>query len=214
MTTAPLKKPAPQLVETDGRLLRAAQIIAINADLGITPRLTPCDPVTKHPPLNKWQERATSDLGQLEGLCKKYPRATMLSLLVGADAGFFVLDLDASKNGLANFAELESKHGQRPRTPECITGSNGRHVFFRFPKGVNVYNRASDSRAHAARLHAQASAVARSTGTAHTPIPTPIPRERTRPMGGSLQLRAEPRGTRGPVENFRPPKTSEGPLIP
>ena len=191
MTAAPLKKPAPQLVQTDGRLLRAAQIIAINADTGIMPQFIPCDPVTKHPPLNKWQERATSDLGQLEALCKQYPRATMLSLLVGADVGFFVLDLDAKHNGLANFAKLESKYGQRPRTPECITGNNGRHVFFRFPKGVNVYNHASDSRAHAARLHAQAGAAARSIARRPHPILTAHSRERTRPDGGSQKSLGE-----------------------
>lgn len=122
-------------------LVDMAYVVQLNADRD--PLLIPCHPKTKYPPMEGWQRLATCDLVEFEKLCRAYPHATMLSVLCGAKAGIFALDFDRRNGGAESSAALDAKHGKRPATCGYPTPGGWREVY-RFPEGVNVYNRAGD----------------------------------------------------------------------
>ena len=138
MSAAPNLKP----VAGYGLLVDMAQRIVPNTDSGINPRFTPSDPATKYPPYKGWHTRATDDLAKLEKLCRKYPRATMPSVLTGAPSGFFGVDCDHRNGGDESLTALEKKYGQLDTCYYLTPG--GLRLVFRLPKGCNVYNRAGD----------------------------------------------------------------------
>jgi Bifunctional DNA primase/polymerase, N-terminal/CHC2 zinc finger len=55
-------------------------------------------------------------------------------------AGLVVLDVDSWDGGTETLAALEMEHGQLPVTPTVITGSGGRHLYFRGPARLRSRN--------------------------------------------------------------------------
>ena len=93
-------------------------------------------------PLGRWQEyqdrRATR--AEVDGWYQDHPDAGV-GIVTGAISGIVVLDVDPAHGGDDSLAALERVHGPLPETVEAITGSGGRHLYFRHPGGV-VPNRA------------------------------------------------------------------------
>jgi hypothetical protein len=85
----------------------------------------------KKPLITGWQDRATTDLHQIEAWWRKWPRA-----LIGHPTGIVcsVLDVDVKngKDGLASLAELGySDLLSNPIGPVVRTPSGGFHIYFR-----------------------------------------------------------------------------------
>lgn len=58
-----------------------------------------------------------------------------IGIATGEVSSFWVLDVDPDKGGNESLEALENKHGSLPETLVSITGSGGRHYFFRIPAG-------------------------------------------------------------------------------
>lgn len=105
----------------------------------------PVSPLSKRPSIRGWRKLASADTEQVGGWAGQFPHA-MVGLPTGAANGFFVVDLDedADKNvsGSASLRELEGKYGKLPTTYAVRTGSGGRHLYFRMPRGTRIPNRA------------------------------------------------------------------------
>jgi P4 family phage/plasmid primase-like protien len=93
---------------------------------------------------------ATSDASQVAQWWQEYPNAG-IGLACGAVSGVWVLDIDtkaparrvgedSTTDGESALLELEMLHGALPPTLMSITGSGGRHYFWRMPAGVDVRN--------------------------------------------------------------------------
>ncbi len=94
------------------------------------------------PPGFKWRDRAATGEAAIRQLWAQHPCANV-GLVAAKDV--LILDVDAQGadhkfDGPAELAKLEAEHGALPRTPTSITGSGGRHLFFRLPKGVEHGN--------------------------------------------------------------------------
>ncbi|HSF94455.1 MAG TPA: bifunctional DNA primase/polymerase, partial [Thermohalobaculum sp.] len=82
-------------------------------------------------------QAAPASREQIEGWWEGPFRGYGVGLIQGAAAGTFVIDIDdhelEGRNGSEALHELERLHGPLPETAEAITGSGGRHLFFRHP---------------------------------------------------------------------------------
>jgi hypothetical protein len=102
-------------------------------------RVFPCEargkrPLTKHGCLD-----ATTDLGQIRGWWRRWPRAN-IGLATGAGPGWLVVDLDGAE-GEANWAGLADRYGHS-ETLEQATGGGGRHLVFAYPAERELGNSA------------------------------------------------------------------------
>ena len=95
-------------------------------------RIHPLERQGKKPLLKDWPNRATSDKSVIRAWWIKYPTAN-IGLATGSGSGVFVLDVDISngKLGQQSIYELEGEIGEIPDTLESMTGSGGRHLFFK-----------------------------------------------------------------------------------
>lgn len=96
-------------------------------------------PITEH-----GFKDATIDQNQIKAWWGKNPSAN-----IGIATGrIFVIDIDQKpdegKFGEESFQELESKLGKLPDTWEVLTGSGGRHLYFKCPSGHEVRNSTSE----------------------------------------------------------------------
>lgn len=98
----------------------------------------------KRPRGNAWQQRATTDEATIQGWFSEHSEDG-IGIATGAGSGLFVLDVDVAgdKIGDISLRQLEGQYGELPRTVEAITGSGGRHIFFRWPAGAIISNSAS-----------------------------------------------------------------------
>ena len=104
-------------------------------------RVVPILPGKKHPGVDEWQKKATTDAELIKAWWTRWPDHG-LGIATGAGSGFFVLDVDVSegKAGDETLADLEAEFGPLPQTVEVITGTHGRHIYFRPPAGVEIRN--------------------------------------------------------------------------
>jgi hypothetical protein len=86
----------------------------------------------KHPFWDNWPERASSDADIARGWWASSPQANV-GIATGARSGIFVVDVDIDKGGADSLAGLQREHGRLPVTVEAVTGSGGRHLFFKHP---------------------------------------------------------------------------------
>ena len=93
----------------------------------------PCPTPGKHPRIRSWQERATTDMAQIEQWFSHDFRGSNIGIATGADSGIFVLDVDPKNGGEESLESLIAKHGRLPDTIQAITGSGGRHFYFSHP---------------------------------------------------------------------------------
>ena len=93
-------------------------------------------------------QAAPASREQIEGWWEGPFRGYGVGLIQGAAAGTLVIDIDdhelEGRNGSEALSELERRHGPLPETAEAITGSGGRHLFFRHPGGDTRIRTAKD----------------------------------------------------------------------
>jgi hypothetical protein len=62
-----------------------------------------------------------------------------IAIATGPGSGFWATDEDGEE-GLATMSRLEAEHGKLPATVEVITGGGGRHLYWKWPEGVEIRN--------------------------------------------------------------------------
>ncbi len=116
--------PAVSLVQNGGEVLAAVLDYAAAA--------MPVLPLAgKVPRTANGLTDASANLDQVVAWWKRWPTANV-GVVTGSASGFVVLDVDGAA-GARSLAELERQHGAI-RTAEVVTGSGGRHLYFRCPE--------------------------------------------------------------------------------
>lgn len=95
--------------------------------------------VGKAPRTGGGLKAATQDAAQIRRWWTETPKAN----IGGATDGLLVVDIDPAKGGRDAWAELMKAHGELNPSPETITGTDGRHIWTKLPKGVVVKNSVS-----------------------------------------------------------------------
>jgi len=105
-------------------------------------RVLPIGPGKKSPPMDAWQHAATTDPATITAWWTGLYRGYGIGIATGEASGLFVLDVDTDggKRGDESLADLEATYGRLPDTREVLTGSGGRHLYFRWPDGVDIRN--------------------------------------------------------------------------
>jgi putative DNA primase/helicase len=92
-----------------------------------------CQSIGKHPRTPRGLKDATNDLEQVKRWWRKWTDAN-IGIATGAASGLLVIDVDPRHGGWQGLEELFKRTGEVfPPTVEVITGSGGRHFFFRMP---------------------------------------------------------------------------------
>ena len=98
-------------------------------------------PATPH----GWKDASTEEV-QIKEWWKKMPNAN-IGIATGKINNILVIDVDINhakgKCGDESLNELVKDLGELPPTWECITGSGGRHLYFKYPSGHEIRNSAS-----------------------------------------------------------------------
>jgi putative DNA primase/helicase len=95
-----------------------------------------CGTPGKHPRFRNWPERATTDAMEIEKWYSHDFKGSNVGIATGAASGIFVLDVDPKNGGDESLDSLFAKHGRLPDTLQAITGSGGRHYYFKHPGGT------------------------------------------------------------------------------
>lgn len=105
-------------------------------------RVLPITPGRKHPPIQGWQDAATTSPDVIDSWWTGLYRDHGVGIATGPGTGVWVLDIDVSdgKPGRANLQALEAEHGPLPRTVAAATGSGGRHLLFAWDPARPVTN--------------------------------------------------------------------------
>lgn len=77
---------------------------------------------------------ATTDLGQIEGWWRRWPRANIG--ISCAASGLVALDVDPRNGGDLELDALIAQHGELPETVAALTGGGGMHHVFAAPRGL------------------------------------------------------------------------------
>lgn len=97
---------------------------------------TDCPSPGKHPRINGWSAKATTNWRQVREWWTRFPQAN-IGLACGERSGIFVLDIDChtpEQSGYETLEEWQAQYGAVPETPTSLTGSGGQHLFFRSPQ--------------------------------------------------------------------------------
>lgn len=102
-----------------------------------------CHSPGKHPASSGWKTFQTKlpDRGTLELWFDGRMRDHNIGIVTGKVSGnIFVVDVDVGegKPGEDSLHDLQMKHDDLPDTLTAITGSGGRHLFYRAPEGISV----------------------------------------------------------------------------
>jgi hypothetical protein len=92
----------------------------------------PVEPETKAPYFKAWTEVATTDQSLIQKWWTQDARANV-GIVTGKRSQAFVVDVDPRNGGEESIDTLFSKNGRFPDTWQDITGSGGRHYWFRYP---------------------------------------------------------------------------------
>ena len=97
-------------------------------------RVIPIKQGEKRPPMQGWQNAATSDPTTIRQWFEGQFRDCGLGIATGEfrDRYLIVIDIDDRQqfSGSETLADLEELNGKLPETVEVITGSGGRHIYF------------------------------------------------------------------------------------
>ena len=97
-------------------------------------RVIPIKQGEKRPPMQGWQNAATSDPTTITQWFEGQFKDCGLGIATGAfrDRYLVVIDIDDRPefSGSETLADLEQLNGKLPDTVEVITGSGGRHIYF------------------------------------------------------------------------------------
>ena len=94
-----------------------------------------CRKPGKHPRINRWQQRGTTDRARIRDWWLGWPDANV-GIVLGRASGIVVLDIDTRNGGDDTLHELEQAHGALPPTPSVKSGSGGAHYYFIAPNGL------------------------------------------------------------------------------
>ena len=107
-------------------------------------RVLPVKPGTKAAALPKWPERATTDPDTVAAWWGEGGRYVGhgVAIATGPASGVFVVDVDVKGEhaGDATLAAREAEHGALPTTPKVVTPSDGWHLYFAYPEGLEIRN--------------------------------------------------------------------------
>jgi hypothetical protein len=117
-------------LHTSGDGMTLAEAAAAYAALGLP--VFPLRPHEKRPATTNGFKAATTDAIQIEKWWRANPTAN-IGLVMGEATKLLLLDLDFRNGGPADRDEVVRRFGVIPATPEVITGSGGRHIYFRLP---------------------------------------------------------------------------------
>jgi putative DNA primase/helicase len=98
-----------------------------------------CTSEGKHPVNKGWQDDATTDEARITKIWTSNPYYN-IGIATGRASGIFVLDFDKKDGGLDTLEQLQDEHGTFT-TLEVITGSGGKHFYFKMPPEVDFGNR-------------------------------------------------------------------------
>lgn len=94
-----------------------------------------CPNPGKHPGTSKGLHEATTSREKIDLWWTRWPLAN-IGIRTGRESGLVVLDIDPGHGGEESLSELETEFGPIPETVEVITGSGGRHLYFKYPQNV------------------------------------------------------------------------------
>ena len=94
-----------------------------------------CKSLGKHPRISEWEKAATKNTKAIENWFSNWPESN-IGIVGGPDSGIAVLDVDPRHGGDESLRALETKYGSLPQTPSVVTGGNGLHFYFRYPKAA------------------------------------------------------------------------------
>jgi hypothetical protein len=100
-------------------------------------RVFPCIVRSKKPLIDDNLRRATTDPNPIRGWWKV--SECNIGIATGSGSGIWVLDVDGPE-GEQTLRKLEAERGALPETVEVITGGEGRHIYFKWPSGIEVRN--------------------------------------------------------------------------
>lgn len=86
----------------------------------------------KKPFFERWYDVASNELITVDKWWKQ-DRNANVGILTGHKNRLFVVDIDPRNGGEASLDELLTKYGPMPKTWEAVTGSGGKHFYFRYP---------------------------------------------------------------------------------
>ena len=98
----------------------------------------------KHPLTKRGLNDASTDPARILEWWSWKPHAN-IGVRTGTASGFWVLDVDTGeeKPGYTSLLDLELQYGQLPKTRCVITGSQGKHYYFKIPDGATIPNSTS-----------------------------------------------------------------------
>lgn len=94
-----------------------------------------CPNAGKHPLTAHGFHDATTDKVEICRWWQQWPNA---NIGIPTGDGFLVLDVDILKGGDESLAALQRKYDKLPETRQALTGSGGRHYWYRLPDGVKA----------------------------------------------------------------------------
>lgn len=100
-----------------------------------------CATPGKHTVWRNWQNRATRDPKLIKEEWGGKKGARNIGVVCGKNTGLVGFDVDGER-GFESLKALEAKFGPLPRTITVVTGSGGRHYWFRYPEGADIPNSA------------------------------------------------------------------------
>lgn len=86
----------------------------------------------KIPIFDNWYDAATRDESTIAKWWAQNP-ASNVGIATGIKSNVFVVDIDPRHRGDETYDSLVHKYGKQPPTCEVITGTNGRHLYYRMP---------------------------------------------------------------------------------
>ena len=109
-------------------------------------RILPIKPGQKRPPMASWQHAATDNLRTIDNWYTGAYIDHGIGIATGSQPNgqnLIVVDIDEhdpAKSGSATLEALEKKYGALPITVRATTGSNGQHIYFLAPPGLEIRN--------------------------------------------------------------------------
>jgi len=100
------------------------------AKLGLA--VIPLQARDKRPIFKDWTNLDRASVDTVERWWASSPNGNV-GIVTGSKSGIFVLDVDPKNGGDLTYETLLMEHGQFPDTWQVITGTKGRHLYFRYP---------------------------------------------------------------------------------
>lgn len=95
-----------------------------------------CKGPGKHPSINNWPQLCSCDKDQIRKWFSGQSESNV-GIVCGEKSGLFVLDVDGEA-GKQSIFELEKAYGKLPETVEIVTGSGGRHLYFKYDERMKT----------------------------------------------------------------------------